>query len=388
MTDAVLIDALADDAAVDRPELWHVRADGIAGPNGRVVVFVAEDGEDVTKAVEHVSRRFAPLSAGMLGIDSQCGVRTQSGMTVTGSEPPGEAASTTEGDEPAQPLRLCGVVVLTRTDDGPTSPNARRLTIDHALPALIAQSSQLRSMRAPLRGIASLLEAIGGVVGVASGDLVAIDEQVDALMRARPPHRVPGHVAPVDRVAAAEVDRQGARLFRAATLDAIVLSGDRIAVLRKQGDGEELRILGASAAAVWRAAGGLSLADVVDAVDSMQGPSRDDVADRSPTEVATDLLAQGLLADHPSWAISDGAAWTSAHGRTTVVDLWAARSRLLVLEGSAHWVWVILAERSPLSEEELIRECARLFQVSEDTVAEDVVGLLAQLRLEGLLDLL
>ncbi|WP_136044432.1 PqqD family protein [Microbacterium sp. K41] len=267
-------------------------------------------------------------------------------------------------------------------DEDPTVRDPQTWSKERALAMLVERSEALTALRTPLRTIAALLDAVGHPVVVRWSAAVSVDDVLDAVFDVAAPGG-PIRVAPeVETAVIATASVRVGGIFRGPFLDALALPEGRTAVLSAHLGGAHLRILDRTESAVWHAADGAPLGELLMRVGRLTAGRQAGV---SHAEAMTTLHAEGLLREEPSWSVRATAAWVAEDERTTVLDLAAGPSRLLALDGSAHWIWTILAERSSLTERDLVDECARLFGVAADSIAADVRGLLEQLRNEGLL---
>lgn len=369
MTDTLL-------ANVVGAPMLRLRAAAVADRHGRVVVLMPAEGS-VDRHVEMRPRSGNIwLDGEFIEIDAQGRVRTL---------PRSPSSARTDGDVdlPAPGgFRLSKVVLLLDDDNELSSPFVKAAGMEQALLALVRYGSGLDALRTPLRTIAALLEASGGAIVLHGHDVGSLDDAIADLLDGTPPLKMPRVPAAVDTAEPPRLDARNGGLFRAPFIDAIRLPGGRTAILHPSGEGALLRVLDRTEAALWGAANGAPRGELLAEVGQ---PISAENGQRSTADALTTLLDLRLLLEEQSWMVCETAAWAVEEKRTTVLDLGAGPSRLLALDGSAHWIWSILAEHSCLSERELIRECAHLFDVPESNIVDDVLGLLDRLRQEGLL---
>lgn len=377
--------------AYRRGEVWMLHAAGLANERGHVVVLVAPSGTGKTTAARHLAARYAYVSDETVAIDSQGGVTAyRKPLSII---PPGGGTkqqvppSTFErGVQLSANLRLSKIVVLDRSEEAPEQPLVEPLDLAEALALLAPQSSYLCDTRAALRTVASIIAATGGAVRLRYREIDTIDALIDDLIAAVPPD---APLLPAPRADRDEVD-PGADAdghHRGTIIDALSLDDGRLALLQRESNGGHLRVLDGIAPALWRAAAGVERDRLRAAVIDAHGAPDDVDVDAVIDEAVSALEGEGLLARTRSWSISDDAAWTDADLRTTVLNLGALDAQPLVLEGSAHAIWGILADALALPQQKIIEACAAQFEIEPEVIADDVVSLLWRLHGEGLVDI-
>ncbi|UJP08902.1 PqqD family protein [Microbacterium sp. KUDC0406] len=161
----------------------------------------------------------------------------------------------------------------------------------------------------------------------------------------------------------------------------------RIAVLQRSASGGRLNVLDGIGPAIWRAANGTTLDDLVSVVTTELGEPPDGADAAQLVGAAVDeLRAGGMLADEPGWRIDPRTAWTGGAGRTVVLGLADLQAQPLALEGSANAVWQVLAEHGAVAQGQLLREVADGYDVQPDGIEADVVALLEGLREKRVVD--
>ncbi|MSZ77866.1 MAG: hypothetical protein F2667_12230 [Actinobacteria bacterium] len=149
-------------------QLLMLHAGGLADESGRVVALVAASGVGKTTAVSRLARTFGyvtdetvavqpdlsvvaypkPLSV----LDRDDGLKSQHAPDEAGLTP-----------TPAT-CRLGALVCLDRRPDGPLEPEVEEMDVFEALAALAPQTSYLAARPGPLRQLAALVDATGGMV--------------------------------------------------------------------------------------------------------------------------------------------------------------------------------------------------------------------------------
>ena len=287
-----------------RGDLWMLHAAGLAGDDGRVVVLVGPSGRGKTTAVRTLATSFGYVSDESVAIDDEGRVwpyRKPLSVIEKHGAPKAQRSPSALGLRalPDAALRVAAVVLLDRVPESAGLPTIETLDVGDALEDLVSQSSGLTSMPAPLRSIAALAAATGGIRRVTYHEAASLRSVVESLLAgsdaaadAVPEGRAAGE-GDVSRLAA----RRGAAGYsRTAFVDALDLSSpDRVAVLRSGRDGTGvLHVLAGVAPALWRAADAASAADLTAAAVAAYGPPGGDAA--ALVEAAADELVEtGLL---------------------------------------------------------------------------------------------
>lgn len=373
-----------------RGEAWMLHAAGLADERGHVVVLVAPSGTGKTTAAKHLAARLAYVSDETVAIDSQGGVTAyRKPLSII---PPGGGTkqqvppSTFEkGVQLPANLRLSKIVVLDRDADGPAAPRIEQLDVAEALALLAPQSSYLCDARSVLRTIDAVIRATGGVARLRYREIETVDALIDELIDSVPAWD-PLVASPRAERSEADAPAAAGEYFRGTVVDALPLDDGRLALLQREATGGRFRVLDGIAPALWRAAAGVGRDVLRTAVVAEHGEPEGVDVDALIDQALETLVADGILSSGRSWSIADDAAWTTDEQRSTVLDLGAVNAQPLVLEGSSHVIWSILADRLALSERALLDECAAVFDIDVDAIADDVVSLLWRLRDEGLVD--
>jgi hypothetical protein len=287
-----------------RGDLWMLHAAGLAGDDGRVVVLVGPSGRGKTTAVRTLATSFGYVSDESVAIDDEGRVwpyRKPLSVIEKQGAPKAERSPSELGLRalPDAALRVAAVVLLDRVPESAGLPTIETLDVGDALEDLVSQSSGLTSMPAPLRSIAALAGATGGIRRVTYHEAASLRSVVESLLAgsdaaadAVPEGRGAGE-GDVSRLAART---SAGRYSRTAFVDALDLSNpDRVAVLRSAGDGTGvLHVLAGVAPALWRAADAASAADLTAAAVAAYGPPGGD-ADALVEAAADALVETGLL---------------------------------------------------------------------------------------------
>lgn len=279
-------------------DLWMLHAAGLADEQGNVVVLSAPSGTGKTTAARHLSRRYAYISDETIAIDAQAAAipyrKPLSVIEPTVRHKVQVALSSIDGGRPVpEALRVVKIVVLHRDPDGPEAPDVEELDAVTALELLAPQSSYLGAARAPLHLIDAVLRATGGAVRLHYREVATIDDTIAALLRT-PRTDVAAIAPPRARLAPASSASEGT-IVRADVVDELDLGDGRLAVLSGADEGAMLRVLDGIGPAVWRAAQGVTLAQIVTAVIAEHGAP--DGVDPSVAVAAAvrRLIAEGVL---------------------------------------------------------------------------------------------
>lgn len=280
-------------------DLWMLHAAGLADERGNVVVLSAPSGTGKTTAARHLSRRYAYLSDETIGIDRRGGViayrKPLSVIEQDVTHKVQVALSSLDGSRPVPAdLRVVKIVVLDRSDDGPEHPELVDLDIVAALELLAPQTSYLGDAQSPLHLIDAILATTGGAVLLRYREVASIDETIAELLQTEPPVRQqPAAVDPLpDRTTATLAEPAGTGYCRAAAIDELDVGDGRLAVLQRSEAGTVLRVLDGIGPAIWAAANGGPLADIVASVVAEHG-----TPDEGDAESLVEAAVQGLLDD-------------------------------------------------------------------------------------------
>lgn len=282
-----------------RGQMWMLHAAGLADEDGRVVVLVGPSGRGKTTASTHLGRVFGYVSDETVAI--------QSDGTVLPYRKPLSIISGGENKEqrspdqlglrplPAAPLRVAAIAILDRDPDGPEKPTAERVPLSQMIGELVAQSSYLAEMSAPLQDIAAISRSVGGFLRVRCRESRDLAPLIRDLLEGAPE----------------EVEIRDARTTtpavvkgpyrRAPYLDAVEDEAGALAILglgaveTAAPSGGELVVLGGIGPALWRAADGVGLDALEKAVRDAHGePPQGDITELVASAVA-DLHERGVL---------------------------------------------------------------------------------------------
>lgn len=300
--DAAALSALSTEVTIKalahrrHDPVWMLHAAGLANDDGRVIVLSAASGTGKTTAARHLAQRYAYVSDETIGIDDTGRVvpyRKPLSVIEREAAPKTQLALSSIRGAHTLPdeLRVAKVVVIDRSPDGPEQPEIEPLDIADALALLGPQTSYLSDGPAPLQRIAALLAATGGAARLRYREVTSIDGIIDDLLAVEP-----APVPPVITRTAPVVDASAADAYRRAeTVDELVLDS-RVAVLRRTPSGGQVHVLDGTGPTIWTAAaGGSTLAQIVDAVVTAHGePADGDPASIVQTAVQV-LVDDGLL---------------------------------------------------------------------------------------------
>jgi hypothetical protein len=287
-----------------RGDLWMLHAAGLAGEDGRVVVLVGPSGRGKTTAVRTLATSFGYVSDESVAIDDDGRVWPYR-KPLSVIEKHGTAKAQRSPSElglrelPDAELRVAAIVLLDRVAEARERPMIETLDLGDALQDLVSQSSTLTSMPAPLRSIAALAAATGGIRRVTYHEAASLHSVVETLLaggdgaaRAVPAGLAAGGGG-VSRLAA-PTGTTG--YSRTPFVDALDLTGpDRVAILRSGRDGTGvLHVLAGVAPALWRTADAASSSDLTAAAIAAYGAPAGDAG--ALVEAAADeLVHAGLL---------------------------------------------------------------------------------------------
>ncbi|MEV4687244.1 PqqD family peptide modification chaperone [Microbacterium sp. LWH3-1.2] len=374
-----------------RGRLWMLHAAGIALPDGRVVALIGPSGRGKTTASRVLGEAYGYVSDETVAIDA-------SGRVLPYRKPlsiiePGEPEKAQHspsalglGSFPDGSLRLAGIVLLDRRE-GVDGAVVSDVDLGDALEELVAQSSYLTNLPAPLRTIAAHVASVGGLRRVSYTDASALAPVVPELAAVSP--STPRVSRPLG------VPHPGARsgaewtFRRIAPLDEFALSDpDRVALLHVDADHVgTVRVLAGIAPALWRAADGVGVDALVEAAVEAYGVPGDKEAAPAVEAAVAELVAAGVLkrsrelppADPPLWRIHDDVAWTGESPRVVVLALANPAASPLALEGSAALIWTALAA-GPGCSDTIVSRVAEAAEVDGDAIRPDVESFLGTLR--------
>ena len=83
--------------------------------------------------------------------------------------------------------------------------------------------------------------------------------------------------------------------------------------------------------------------------------------------------------EHERWRIAQSVAWTTSGNDVVVLDLDLPTPTPMVLGQSAAYIWEEIALGGPLTTHMLTQRVASAYEVEEDVVRDDVLGLLVTL---------
>ncbi|WP_156913748.1 ATP-binding protein [Brevibacterium album] len=164
--------------------LFH--AGGIADDTGAVVAIIGPSGRGKTTTVRSLARERGYVSDETVAI-------TESGEVLPYRKP---LSVITDGHShklqiapsqlglrplPAARLHIAGLVLLDRRDDGRAEPSVTQVPLAEALVELVQQTSYLAELPHPLRRIAEVAEATGGVRRLLAGAPDMLSEAIPDL---------------------------------------------------------------------------------------------------------------------------------------------------------------------------------------------------------------
>lgn len=375
-----------------RGRMWMLHAAGIALPDGRVVALVGPSGRGKTTASRVLGEAYGYVSDETVAVDSSGRVHAyrkplsiiESGEYEKAQRSPSALGL---GSLPAGELRLAGIVLLDRRE-GVSGAVVSDVDLGDALEDLVAQSSYLTKLPAPLRTIAAHVASVGGVRRVSYTDaavLVSVLPELAAESPSRP--RVSEPVSLGHSAIAGSPAGRGFR--RVAPLDELQLADpDRLALFHVDADhAGTVRVLAGIAPALWRAADGVDLDALVAAAVSAYGAPGDKDATVAVDAAVEELVAADVLkvsspaeaADAALWRIHDDVAWTGESSRVVVLALANPAASPLALEGSAALIWIALAA-GPGHSDDIVARVAASAEVDDEAIRDDVKSFLGTLR--------
>lgn len=373
-----------------RGERWLLHAASIADSRGGVVVLCAADPDETALVLGALGGPYSHVSDEVLAIDRHgavSGLRNPRPSQETQTPLPREETRWKAESSTVMPygLRLSRVVFLERSAEELHAPVTELVGQWEALEFLVGASSNLGDFPAPLRTIDALLAATGGVVRVRYSDVASLPLIIDALsdyglMTEAPSVASSGRRSMVNR----QDTTSGPRMYRGAAADSLPLLDGDLAVLESAGDRSILRILSGVERALWEAAEGEKIEDLLGVAAART--NRDDFAtvERLAEAAIERMTSLGLLVTEPAWRIAEGVAWVSTTTRATILDVSAGEPRPLVLEASAHAIWTTLSEEGVVPHSVLLRRIALQYELAPEHIEPDVSILLHDLWRRGI----
>lgn len=368
-----------------RGRAWMLHAAGVAGPDGAVVVLVGESGRGKTTAARALGATLGYVSDETIAIESDGRVRAYRKplSVITGAAahkrqlPP--SAIGLRG-LPEAPLRVAAVVLLNRDPEHAGEPLLEVADLGDALPDLVSQTSFLHDQPAPLRFIAALAAATGGIRRLTYAEAETLAPIVEALAAGVPasiggvPH---GHVPAAPRAARhAAADPSAPRFRRTDAADTVALADpDRLAVLTVDLGGlGAVTVLAGLAPAIWRTAEGAALPELVDAALAAYGTPQGVSAHHAVLAAVGELMDGGLVhSDEPAIVRRADAAWVDSGDRVVALALSPeadgriAQPRALTGAGALVWDWL----EAPVT---LTQLTARAVETAGPDAADEVPG--------------
>lgn len=369
-------------AAIDarRGEVWMLHAAGLALDDGRVVALVGPSGRGKTTAAMTLGRTFGYVSDETVAIDLAGRVWPYRKPLSVIDDPAAPKVQRTPTDAgmralPEAPLRLAGVILLDRRADAPDVPVIEEIDLGDALADLVEQTSYLPSLETPLQLLAGHLARVGGVQRVIYREASSLVDVLPALAGGASAGSVP--------VSAVSRDEDAAPLapdvpgyFRTPTGDAVALADpDRIAVVQVDAEGAgTVRVLAGVAPALWRAANGASVDQLVAAaVDAYGTPGSERDAAALVGAALAQLVEAGLIEHRlPRWRIESTVPWVDSGDRVVLLPP-DGDGLARALDPSGTIIWRVLDERGAMAVDALADAVAETAGVP----AADVMSTLA-----------
>lgn len=289
-----------------RGRAWMLHAAGIATPDGQVVVLVGPSGRGKTTAARALGAAYGYVSDETVAIDQdgrvwpyrkplslvgeRAGTKIQLAASALGLLPLPDAE-----------LRIAAIVLLDRDPQHPDTPVVEITDVGDALGTLVSETSFLHHQPAPLRFIAALATATGGIRTVRYREAATLASVIPEL--ARPASAIVVPEVPEHAVTDAVRAHGRPRFSRAPVADEVGLDDpDRIALLTISAKGRgEVIVLAGIAPAVWRAAEMATMEHLTDAATAAYGDPRGFDAAAAVRAAAGRLLDAGvLLSDTPA----------------------------------------------------------------------------------------
>ncbi|WP_309127678.1 ATP-binding protein [Microbacterium sp.] len=271
------------DALRGRALMFH--AAGVADESGRVAAFVGPSGRGKTTLSRELGRHCGYVSDETIAVDAELNVFPyRKPLSVVRAAKPKQQVSPDEAGLrglPQAPLRLASLVLIER-DAALSAPEIAPLPLVDALPELVPQMSYLRDQERPLRAIAVLCDAIGGVRRLRYPEAATVPPLLPELFATPPtvhewqPAPTPAESGPYD---ASGVD------------DAILTDGHVIVMAHSM-----LHVLDGIAPVVWtEAAAGRDLDGIVDVVVEQHGAPPQGSAHELVAAAVDELIDAGVL---------------------------------------------------------------------------------------------
>lgn len=276
-----------------RGELLMFHAAGVADPTGQVIAFVGPSGRGKTTLSRHLAQTYGYVSDETVAIDSSLTVfpYRKPLSVIREGQPKDQVAPSVFGLQPlpAAPLALRALVVLDRADD-PCEPRIERMLFTDAVQEVLPQMSYFPELEAPFAQLATVVEAVGGVLKLTYSEATEVLPVIRAVFD--------GNVAPADsgpgeRLVACEPHPSAD--LRIGAIDDAFDTGDEVVVMANR----VVHVLDGIAPEIWRGlSAGQGLAQVTESVVEVFGaPPEGD-----PTELVraaiSELAAKGLV-DEP-----------------------------------------------------------------------------------------
>ncbi|KAF2414814.1 hypothetical protein B1729_03000 [Microbacterium sp. B35-04] len=380
-----------------RGRMWMLHAAGLALPDGRVVALVGPSGRGKTTAARVLGREFGYVSDETVAVDVEGRVhpyRKPLSIIEAGEAEKAQRSPSTLGlrELPDAELRLAGIVLLDRREaiDGAV---VEEVDLGDALPDLVAQSSYLTDLLAPLRTIAAHVASAGGILRVTYADVAAL---VDVLPWLAGSVRRGGETERIPPAASVRhsggdrgrMDHDGPRWFRTPVHDEIELPDpQRLAVLQVDDAGEgTVRVLAGVAPTLLGEAQAASLDDLIEAAVRAHGRPAGQDAESLVRAALTDLADAGIVEQRaPRWGARGDIAWTGEGDRFVLLSLADPDASPVALEGSAAVIWHCMVEQDA-DTATLSRSVADRVGVEVAAVAQDVSAFVDELRRAALVE--
>lgn len=283
-----------------RRDVWMLHAAGIATDDGDTVVFVGPSGRGKTTLSRALGAHYGYVSDETIGIERDGRVlayRKPLSIIEDPAAPKAERAPSSVGlrDLPRAELRVRAIVLLDRdpAHDGP--PVVETLDLGDAIEDLVAQTSFMVDRPDPLRFMAAVAAATGGIRSVTYREAVDLPAIVPDLVAG-------AFVEPVveprpDWPTTTRAHASGPRFSRAEVIDELVLPDpERVALLTTDDQGAgTVHVLAGVGPAVWAAADRATLGDLTAAVVAAHGEPPEGDAETAVAGVVDELVEKRLL---------------------------------------------------------------------------------------------
>lgn len=371
-----------------RGQLWMLHAAGIADDEGRVIALVAPSGTGKTTAARELATTYGYVSDETVGIAPDGTVvpyRKPLSMIETSTWVKAQRSPEELGLRPLpkEPLRLAAIVLLDRREDGPNEPVIEPCDLGDALEELVAQTSYICELPAPLRTIAALSAAAGGIRRVVYREASMLATALAPLFVDAEPISIQGPMLRSRTVPEAP------GWYRASYLDAISFDDpDRIALLQPgSNESTRYRLVASIGSALWRAAEGISLDDLEAAAESAYGAPEGGSLNTLVEATIEELLDQQILEAEPSWRVREDVAVTGNTGRFVVLSLADLSGAVpLAMEGSAATIWEKIARSRGTTATRLVEMVADEVGLTPADISADVLAFLDSLREQKLFE--